>query len=153
MIRLRSLSTDTASFASTLEAEAAYGDSDWDDWALSDSSGEEMATFLAIGDSDPVGIVAAYRDENEPLLFHVIAMWVAPEARRKGIGGCLLRTVEEWIASAGGNRVQLSVADRADAASRLYEASGYLPDGAVSDSPHTPGVTHVSLRKNLVRPT
>ena len=111
-----------------------------------------MATFLAMRGPSPVGTVAAYRDETQPRTFHVIAMWVAPEARREGTGRCLLQTIEEWITSSGGNCIQLSVADRAEAACRLYETSGYLPDGATSDSPHTPGITHVSLRKNLPRP-
>lgn len=110
-----------------------------------------MATFLAIDRSNPVGIIACYRDEKQPLTFHVIAMWVAPEARGNGIGRRLLRTVEDWIVAAGGTYVQLSVADRAEAARRLYQTSGYLPHGASADSPHTPGVKHVGLGKNLPR--
>jgi ribosomal protein S18 acetylase RimI-like enzyme len=151
MVRLRSLSTDPESFASTHEREAAYGDSDWDDWAQGHASGNETATFLAMNEPNAVGIVAAYRDETEPRTFHVFAMWVAPEVRRERIGRGLLQTVESWIASSGGNCVQLSVADRADAARRLYERAGYLPDGAASDSPHTPGITYVSLRRILPR--
>ena len=35
------------------------------------------------------------------------------------------------------------------AAERLYESAGYAPDGEVEESPHTPGLLHVSLRKQL----
>jgi ribosomal protein S18 acetylase RimI-like enzyme len=76
-------------------------------------------------------------------------MWVAPEARGAGIGRRLLDAVEGWIASCDGRSVQLSVADTALAARRLYETAGYEPDGDAADSPHTPGVTHLSLRKDL----
>lgn len=149
LIRLRSLRTDPVSFASTHEREVAYPESEWQDWVTSDASGDEMATFLAVHRTDPVGMVAAYRDELERATFHVMAMWVAPEARGNGIGRRLLRTIEDWIASVGGDSIQLSVSDRAEAALHLYEASGYRPDGEAIDSPHTPGSSHLSLRKPL----
>ena len=95
-------------------------------------------------------MVAAYRDETQRSLFHVVAMWVAPEARRSGLGRQLLREIEAWVAECGGMRVQLSVADTAFAACRLYETSGYQPDGAQEASPHSPGVVHVSLHKHLL---
>ena len=149
-VRLRALATDPLSFASTYEREAALADQTWTDWAAKDASGSDVATFLAMRAAEPVGIVAAYRDEKRPQTFHVIAMWVAPEARREGIARRLLREVEQWIASRDGTCVQLSVADTALAACRLYETAGYERDGDVSESPHTRGVTHVSLSKRLV---
>ena len=148
-VRLQALATDPSSFASTYEREAAFPEQTWTDWAASDAFGSDVATFLAIRGAEPVGIVAAYRDEQQPQTFHVIAMWVAPEARREGIGRRLLRDVEQWIASCDGTCVQLSVADAALAACRLYAAAGYEPDGDASESPHTRGVSHVSLRKRL----
>ena len=148
-VRLRSLTADATSFGSTHERENAFPDDEWNDWAVGDSAGQEMATFLAMRGAEPVGMVAAYRDEHEQRMFHVIAMWVAPEAPREGIARRLLNDIEEWIASCGGSCVQLSVADVAHAATRLYEAAGYRPDGEVSDSPHTPGITHISLRRSL----
>jgi ribosomal protein S18 acetylase RimI-like enzyme len=148
-VRLRSLATDPSSFVSTYAREAAFAEVEWTDWAAGDASGEEMTTLLAMRSRDPVGLVAAYRDDVQRSLFHVIAMWVAPEARREGIGRRLLSEIEEWIASCGGNCVQLAVADQALAAIRLYDAAGYRPDGERSESSHTPGVSHVSLRKQL----
>jgi ribosomal protein S18 acetylase RimI-like enzyme len=113
-----------------------------------------MTTLLAMrSGGEPVGLVAAYRDQLQRDLFHVIAMWVAPEARREGIGRLLLAATEEWVASCGGRSVQLSVADQALAALRLYDAAGYRPDGERSPSSHTPGVSYVSLRKAIGCPT
>ena len=149
-IRLRSLATDPASFASTHAREAAFADDEWTDWAAGDASGDEMTTLLAMrSGGEPVGLVAAYRDQVQPDLFHVIAMWVAPEARRQGIGRRLLAGIEEWIALCGGRSIQLSVADQALAALHLYGAAGYRPDGERSPSSHTPGVSYVSLRKAI----
>jgi ribosomal protein S18 acetylase RimI-like enzyme len=148
-IRLRSLATDPASFASTYAREAAFAEDEWVDWAAGDASGEETTTLLAMRGREPVGLVAAYRDGRDPSLFHVVAMWVAPELRRAGIGRRLLGAIETWISSSGGDCAQLSVADQALPAVSLYEAAGYRPDGKRSPSPHMPEISLVSLRKQL----
>jgi ribosomal protein S18 acetylase RimI-like enzyme len=133
-----------------IDRELAYTDAEWDDWAARDAAGDAATTILAERAGSPVGIVAAYRDQDDVELFHVIAMWVAPDARRQGVARRLLTEVETWIADSGGRRVQLSVADVAHAAGRLYVEAGYLPDGGRESSRHTPGVMHVSLTKELV---
>ena len=148
-VRLRSLAADPSSFASTYAREAAFAEDEWSDWAASDASGEEKTTLLAMRGRDPVGLVAAYRDEREQNLFHVVAMWVAPEVRRAGVGRRLLGEIEAWISASGGEWVQLRVADQALAAWCLYETAGYRPDGERSESPHMPAVSLVSLRKQL----
>ena len=112
-VRLRSLATDPSSFVSTYAREAAFAEEEWTEWAAGDASGEEKSTLLALRAAEPVGLVAAYRDEEQQSLFHVVAMWVAPEARRQGIGRRLLAEIERWIASSGGDRIHLSVADQA----------------------------------------
>jgi GNAT superfamily N-acetyltransferase len=94
-------------------------------------------------------MVAAYRDESERQLFHIIAMWVAPEVRRAGIGRLLLNEIEGWIRSVGGTAAQLSVTTAASAARQLYVSAGYEPDGDQADSGHTPGLVEVSLTKKL----
>jgi ribosomal protein S18 acetylase RimI-like enzyme len=148
-VRLRALESDPTSFASTFAKEAAYPDADWVDWAAGDAEGEEMATVLALQAETAIGVVAAYRDENETSLYHVIAMWVAPEHRGRGLGRRLLSAIEDWIARSGGTAVQLDVADTATEALSLYQSTGYVPDGHRSPSPHAPGITHLSLRKRL----
>ena len=105
-VRLRSLATDPSSFASTYAREAAFAEDEWTAWAASDASGDEMTTLLALRSGEPVSLVAAYRDDLQASLFHVIALWVAPEARGEGIGRRLLDEIEEWIAVCGGDCVR-----------------------------------------------
>jgi GNAT superfamily N-acetyltransferase len=137
------------SFGSSYEREAAFSDADWQEWAAEESAGEAMATFIATRGERRVGLVAAFRDESDHALYHVISMWVAPESRRQGIGGELLAHVEAWIRSCGGRVAQLSVTTAANEARRLYEQAGFEPDGECRVSRHTRGLIEVSLRKAL----
>lgn len=146
-MRLRALETDPTSFGSTYEREAAFDATRWDEWASGDAEGDSGATLIALDDSGPVGMVMGARDDEG--LFHVFGMWVAPEARGRGVGRRLLAAIEEWMSAAGGTTVQLSVTSEAAAAQRLYESAGYVPDGTVEESRHTPGLLHVSLRRRL----
>jgi ribosomal protein S18 acetylase RimI-like enzyme len=148
-VRLRALRSDPASFASTFAKEAAKPDEAWMDWATGDATGDERATMLALRGDDAIGLVRGYRDDENRSLYHVIAMWVAPEDRGRGLGRKLLAAIEEWIASAGGTTVQLDVADTATEALSLSQSNSYLTDGRQSPSPHAPGITHLSLRKSL----
>src|SRR6266545_2449741 len=106
-LRLRALQLDRSSFQGTYEGEAAYSEEQWKDWASGDAAGDEYATFIARQGEHAVGMVGAYRDETHPHLFHIIAMWVAPEVRRAGIGRLLLGEIEDWIRSRGGSSAQL----------------------------------------------
>ena len=148
-IRLRALRTDPASFGGTYEREQAYTDSQWNEWASEDASGDDAATFLALEGSEAVGIVVGARREKEPDVFDVFAMWVAPEARRRGIARRLLETVESWMISAGGRTSTLSVTTAAEAARTLYESAGYEPAGWTRESRHTAGLIEIGLRKSL----
>ena len=86
-------------------------------------------------------MVGAYRAETDAHLFHVIAMWVAPEVRGEGIGRQLLSQVEEWIRSCGGHVVQLHVTTTAEEARGLSDqTAGFEPDGHRRRSTHTPGL-------------
>ena len=144
------LQTDPLSFGSSYEREAEFSDEDWRGWATEDLVGNVMAMFIARRDRQPVGMVGAYRAETDAHLFHVIAMWVAPEVRGEGIGRQLLSQVEEWIRSCGGHVVQLHVTTTAEEARGLYETAGFEPDGHRRRSTHTPGLFEISLRKTLL---
>jgi GNAT superfamily N-acetyltransferase len=107
------------SFGSTFEREAGFADEIWKEWAGEHAAGDAIATFWARRAEQAVGMVGAYRNEDDDGLFHVIAMWVAPEARRQGLGRALLSQVEEWIRSSGGRLVQLQVTTAARSATAL----------------------------------
>ena len=148
-VRLRALATDPASFGSTYEREAAFPEGVWRERAASGAAGNESATLLAVRGDEPVGIVTGVRDDVNATVFHVFSMWVAPEARRQGLGRRLLEEIEAWIRSSGGSVVRLSVTNQAAPARRLYEDAGYVADGSVEESRHTGGLVEIGLRKQL----
>ena len=150
-LRLRALRTDPSSFGSTYEREAAFTDDVWKERVTRGASGDDAATLIAFRDEgDGVGLVSGFRDEDEPHVFDVVGMWVAPEARGEGIGRRLLAAIEAWIASCGGTEVRLSVTNVSAAARGLYASAGYEPDGRAEESRHTPDLVEIGLRKRLV---
>jgi ribosomal protein S18 acetylase RimI-like enzyme len=56
-------------------------------------------------------------------------MWVAPEARRQGVGAALIGAVEGWARAAGYTSIGLGVTVTNPSAIRLYEACGYVETG------------------------
>ena len=148
-LRLRALKTDPTSFGSTYEREAAFADDVWEERVARGAHGDDAATLLAFREGQPVGLVAAFRDEDVSDVFDVVSMWVAPEARGGGVGRRLLEEIEAWIASCGGTEIRLAVTNVSEAARGLYASAGYEPDGRAEESGHTPGLVEIGMRKRL----
>lgn len=145
-VRLRALETDPASFGSTYAREAAFEESVWAERAARSSDGDEIATYIAISDGQAVGTVTVSRDVQGQGAFVVTGMWVAPEARRAGVGRRLLGEAERWSSGLGGADIRLSVAETAAAARRLYESAGYA---AERESGTAASPFRIGLRKRL----
>jgi aminoglycoside 6'-N-acetyltransferase I len=56
---------------------------------------------------------------------YVLMLYVAPEARRTGLGGKLLATAEDWGRAQGVDEIALSVAVHNTTARELYRRNGY----------------------------
>ena len=76
-----------------------------------------------------VGSVTGIDDRHEPGGREVVAMWVAPEWRARGVGGALMDAVLEWARAEGAASIALWVADGNDTARRLYERCGFVGTG------------------------
>lgn len=96
------------------------------------------ATWAALDGTDPfAGIVVAARIDGT---FHLFAMWVAPELRRRGIGSRLLDVAIAWINEvAPGRAFQLEVNPHEAAAVHLYESKRSRSTGKSSPLGLTPG--------------
>ncbi|MBI5591725.1 MAG: GNAT family N-acetyltransferase [Deltaproteobacteria bacterium] len=93
-----------------------------EDFYVAEEKGDVIG-FLAIGACpDP--------DVDQKITREVLAIYLAPEFWRKGIGGALYREGEGFLRSRGYLRVVLWAFKDNERAQRFYEAVGFLADGA-----------------------
>jgi len=128
-IRLRALRDSPEAFGSTLEDALARSTEDWSQQILS------LPTFVAVDDGLDVGMVRGAPDETRVDTAWLLSMWVAPEARRMGVGGRLVGAVIDWARSIGARRLLLDVGDGQAPAIALYERKGFSPNGEVGSLP------------------
>ena len=108
--------------------------------ALADD--QEQAVFGQFDGANLTGMVGVVR-ESKVKRRHMALIWgmyVAPPARRKGVGGALLAAAighaHSWP---GVDQLQLSVTDTATSARRLYEAAGFRCWGREARALHWEG--------------
>ena len=129
-IRLQALEDSPDAFGSLLEEEILFADSEWQERLRRPN----VATFVAtIGeDGDDVGLVTGAPYDGTTGLF---SMWVAPEARGRGVGGALIDAVVEWARSNGSSEILLDVEDDNESAIALYRSKGFERTGVVGTLP------------------
>lgn len=87
----------------------------------------EARTWVAEGARGPAGIagfVVAHCDHR--LRGHIITLDVAPEWRRRSVGGKLMDAAEQWIGGRGGKTVFLETAEDNLNAQAFYRERGYI---------------------------
>ncbi|MHB1063069.1 MAG: GNAT family N-acetyltransferase [Georgenia sp.] len=73
---------------------------------------------------------------REPGEVEIRRMWLAPDARGRGLGRFLLRTLENRARALGGRRVVLSANESLVEALALYRSAGYEPTKPFGDNPY-----------------
>lgn len=128
-IRLRALADAPEAFGSTLgDAERRSAD-DWE------AQVEALPTFVWRERDVDLGMVRGAPHDDEPDRGYLISMWVAPEARGRGIGAALIGAVVAWARGRGLGRLVLDVGVHNASARRLYERAGFVPTGATGALP------------------
>ena len=138
-LRLEALADAPWAFSSTLAREQAFSEADY---AVRLS---QRAQWAASVDGKFVGTVgASFFDESG--IPNLISMWVHPQARERGIGDLLVRTVLDWAREQGCARVRLWVTEGNDRAERLYVRNGFVRTGEVqSIRPEDPTRMEVAM--------
>lgn len=123
LVRLRSLTENPEAFASSVTMWTGERDIE-PNWR--ERLSLPGACFLAYDGATPVGMAAAQPGDDG---VELISMWVAAEARRRGIGRELVDAVLAW---ADDRPVRLRVIDGNESAIRAYESRGFVlhPGGA-----------------------
>jgi GNAT superfamily N-acetyltransferase len=118
-IRLQALHEAPHAFGTTYAAAMQWTAERWEAQVI------ELPTFVAVVDDHDVGVArgAIHRDRD---LRELISMWVAPSARRQGIGVQLIESVAAWAKAAGASALVLDVVATNAPAIALYERAGFL---------------------------
>jgi ribosomal protein S18 acetylase RimI-like enzyme len=124
-IRLRALADAPDAFGTTYEEEVATTPEAWRE-RLGRTS---RTTFVAADGARDVGLIMGGEYDGLPRAAGLYAMWVAPGARGRGIGGALVDAVVDWARRERRSHVLLDVGDANLAAIRLYESRGFRATG------------------------
>jgi ribosomal protein S18 acetylase RimI-like enzyme len=136
-LRLEALRTDPLAFGSTLERELAFPEALWRE-RLSNPHSHNLVALVGPED-EWCGMASAALFDGQ---YHLFAMWVRSDARRRGVGGNLLDAAIAWV-----HRVEprapllLDVNPRQESAVRLYRSRGFELTGTTAPLGHTPGET------------
>lgn len=146
-VRLRSLADAPYAFGSSLALEESWRPELWmARLTAAETSGRDFpliaedagANASAAGAADatdevplaPLGLVYAKCDAEQAGVVNLFQMWVAPEARGRGVAQALLQASIDWARSIGAQRMCLGVVCGNDAAARLYRRAGFRDVGA-----------------------
>jgi ribosomal protein S18 acetylase RimI-like enzyme len=129
-IRLRALEDSPDAFGRLLGEELLFDDGLWQERL----SRPNVATFVAVmGEGgDDAGLVTGAPYDEAVGLF---SMWVAPEARGRGVGGALIDTLVDWARSNGNSELLLDVGDDNEPAIALYRRKGFERTGVIGTLP------------------
>ena len=141
-IRLRALRESPSAFGSTYAREVAHPEARWRE-ELDDP---DSVSVLVEAGGRPVGMAGGFPDL--PGLLHVVAMWVDPVARGRGVAHLLLRALEDRAAERGlGLHLDVNAANAV--ARRSYERYGFVGTG--ENRPLREGSAEVKERMVLTR--
>ena len=138
-IRLAALADAPSAFGSTFAAESDRPDAEWQERADAGAAGRMRAMWFALDErDDAVGLVGGYRETADAEEVELVSMWVAPEARRRGVAQALIAEVVAWARETGAASVRLWVTCGNDAAESLYRAVGFVDTGEQQPLPSDP---------------
>lgn len=135
-MRLLSLLDSPEAFGQRHVDAAAQSDEEWKSNARASASGTRRIWLIArdAPGGEPLGIVQGRRRPPDDCL--LFSMWVAPTARRAGVGGALVDAIESWGRDWGARRVILWVLATNEPAMRFYLRIGFrvLEEGPDAES-------------------
>ncbi len=124
-VRLRALGDSPDNFGSTFGREQGFAEEHWR------MRVRTTPTWLAVDDEGtPRGIVSLIQEPGSPEDDrHVISLWVAPEARRRGAAWALLDAARDQATVDNARTLSLWVMDGNTAAGDLYVRAGFRRTG------------------------
>lgn len=141
-IRLAALQQDPQAFGTVHATCVVWPDEQWREQLRT------LATFVAVDDDTDVGMVRVADAAASATSAYLISMWVAPVARRQGLGAALVDHVIAWARAEGKTHLLLSVREHNESAIALYESRGFRFNGTVTAEP--PPQAHLREREYVL---
>jgi ribosomal protein S18 acetylase RimI-like enzyme len=138
-LRLTALAEAPYAFWATLDQEQPLTQEQWR------ARIQKHPYFLAWQDGEPAGLAAGFAELPEDQLpedqlpepgaapsrgWHLVSMWVSPQARGGGVADQLVRAVCDAARADGATRVRLWVTDANPRAQAFYQRLGFYRTGA-----------------------
>ena len=147
-VRLRALLDSPTAFGAGYDEDAARTDEQWEALTARAAAGHEHAIWLdEDGEATHAMTGAAAMEGGRPGEYVIWGMWVAPEARRTGLGAQLLQEGVDWSWDAGARLVTLWVVDDNQPARALYERAGFVQTDVSQPLPSHPHLLEWLLEK------
>lgn len=129
-LRLRALEESPNAFGSTLDLEREQTDAAWTERLQNAVSSGQDCALIAEVEGTPSGLVWAKADANDSGTVNIFQMWVAPQARGRGVGDALLQAAIHWAKQYGARFAKLGATCGDNPAVRLYQRTGFVEFGA-----------------------
>ena len=120
-----------AEFESDRRLDATYAEDQFADLMKNYDKG---AIFLAEHEGRALGWIMVYEAEGRPYVIEserrqavICELFVAPEARGKGVGQALLANAEDWARVLGITVIHIGHLSENARAALIYEKAGYAP--------------------------
>lgn len=128
-LRLQSLLDAPNAFGSTYSEEVVRSDEVWAARVQNALASQRAQIFFALVDNQASGLVWCKQLDDVEATVALYQMWVAPQARRCGVGSALIDAAITWALSRDTQRLQLEVSPTETAAMRLYQKHGFVASG------------------------
>ena len=150
-IRLRALADTPDAFGQTLAQAEAMPESLWLERVARGAAGAESVLLVAVDRTTDewLGMTGSYFEDGQPEIANVVSVWVAPEARRRGVGRRLQAAAQAWAVFRGAREQRLWVTDTNEAARALYLAEGFTLTGKTQPHPAKSELTELEMIRRL----
>jgi len=128
-IRLTALQDAPQAFTTTFQQMEALSPEGWLKQLTS------LTTFVAVVDGIDSGMVRGTPNPDDDSSADLISLWVAPQARGRGVGEALIDAVITWARSEGYTRLVLEAGIENRSAVALYTRKGFKPTGKMGHLP------------------
>jgi GNAT superfamily N-acetyltransferase len=153
-LRLRSLANAPDAFCSSLALEESWAHELWMARLMAASvSGRDCPLVAEADDSTDqpmLGLLWAKCDAEDAGIVNLFQMWVAPEARGRGVAAALVDEAVAWARSIQARLVRLGVVSGNQAAIQLYTRKGFGMVG--TPEPTRPGSARLEQTMHLPLP-